>query len=70
MYCMYYHDFNQALTFSKKKLEEWYEKTKEQEKARVVVIHGKFSNDHFLLDEKGYGYFINFEKAHLGPPIP
>ncbi len=68
MYCMYYHDFNQALTFSKKRLEEWYEKSKEQEKVRVVVIHGKFSNDHFLLDEKGYGYFINFERAQLGPP--
>ncbi len=68
MYCTYYHDFNQALSFSRKRLEEWYEKTKEQDKVRVVVIHGKFSNDHFLLDEKGYGYFINFERAQVGPP--
>nr|WP_295971465.1 spore coat protein YsxE [uncultured Bacillus sp.] len=68
MYCMYYHDFNQALFFSKKRLEEWYEKTKDQEKVRVVVVHGKLSSDHFLYDDRGYGYFINFEKATIGPP--
>lgn len=68
MYCMYYHDFHQALNFSKKRLERWYELTKEQDKVRVVIYHGKLSTDHFLFDEKGFGYFINFEKAGTGPP--
>lgn len=68
MYVTFYHGFNQALSFSKKKLEEWYEMTKEQEKVRVVVIHGKLSSEHFLFDDRGYGYFINFEKAAIGPP--
>lgn len=68
MFCTYYHDISQALKFSKKKLTEWYEATKEQEKARVVIIHGKMANDHFVYDDKGYGYFINFEQANIGSP--
>ncbi|MCQ6273505.1 spore coat protein YsxE [Bacillus sp. V3B] len=68
MFCSYYHDINQALKFSKKKLKEWYEATKEHEKARVVIIHGKMADDHFLYDDKGYGYFINFEQANIGSP--
>lgn len=69
MFCSYYHDMSQALKFSKKKLTEWYEATKEQEKARVVIIHGKMANDHFIYDDKGYGYFINFEQANIGSPF-
>lgn len=68
MFCTYYHDLNQALKFSKRKLEEWYEATKDLEKVRVAVNHGKLSNDHFVYNEKGYGYFINFENAHIGLP--
>lgn len=68
MFCMYYHDTKQALTYSENKLKEWFEKTKEDEKARVSIIHGKVSPEHFLYDEKGYGYFINFENAKYGPP--
>jgi spore coat protein YsxE len=67
-FCLYYHDVHQALRFSKHKLEAWYEKTKDEEKIRTVLIHGKFSSDHFLFDEKGYGYFMNFESARQGSP--
>ncbi|WP_318508173.1 spore coat protein YsxE [Bacillus sp. T3] len=67
-FCLYYHDVHQALRFSKKQLEAWYEKTKEEEKIRTVLIHGKFSSDHFLFDNKGYGYFMNFENARQGSP--
>lgn len=67
MFCSYYFDVSQALTFSLRKLEEWFEKTKDQEKVRTVVTHGKVSIQHFLLNERGYGYFINFENAHTAP---
>lgn len=69
LFCLYFNEIVQALSFSKKKFEEWYEKTKEQEKARMVINHGKISSEHFLFDEKGYGYFANFEDAGFGSPI-
>ncbi len=69
LYCMYYNEISQALRFSKAKFEEWYENTKEQENARMVITHGKLSSEHFLYDERGYGYFINFENARYGSPI-
>ncbi|WP_108669421.1 spore coat protein YsxE [Peribacillus acanthi] len=67
LYCSYYHDISQALTFSIKKLEEWYEKTKDSEKLRTVVTHGKVSISHFLYDDRGYGHFINFEDSKTAP---
>jgi spore coat protein YsxE len=69
LYCLYYHEISQAASFSKTKFEDWYESTKENEKARMVITHGKLSADHFLYDERGYGYFINFENARYGSPI-
>lgn len=69
LFCLYYSEISQALRFSKAKFEEWYEGTKENEKARMVVIHGKLSSEHFLYDERGYGFFINFENAAYGSPI-
>ncbi|WP_042354892.1 spore coat protein YsxE [Bacillus rubiinfantis] len=69
LFCLYYNEISQALRFSKAKLEEWFEKTQDDEKARMVVTHGKLSSEHFLYDNRGYGYFINFEKAAYGSPI-
>lgn len=69
LFSLYYNEISQALGFSKTKFEEWYENTKDQEKARMVINHGKISTEHFLYDEKGYGYFINFEGARYGSPI-
>lgn len=69
LYCLYYNEISQALRFSKTKFEEWHESTKELEKARMVITHGKLSSEHFLYDERGYGYFINFENARYGSPI-
>lgn len=69
LFCLYYNEIGQALRFSKAKFEEWYESTKEQEKARMVVIHGKISSEHFLYDERGHGYFTNFEEARYGSPF-
>lgn len=68
-FALYYHDISQGLQFSINKLKDWYEKTKESEKARTVIVHGKISTEHFLYDDKGYGYFTNFEKARHGAPL-
>ncbi|MGM9926568.1 MAG: spore coat protein YsxE [Bacillus sp. (in: firmicutes)] len=67
LFCSYYYDVFQAVTFSLRKFEEWYEETKEQEEIRTVVTHGKLSVKHFLFDERGYGYFINLENARIVP---
>jgi len=69
MFVLSYHDTSQALRYSMNKLKAWYEKTKDQEKARTVVVHGKISPEHFLYDDKGYGYFSNLERARRGSPI-
>ncbi|MHC0037457.1 spore coat protein YsxE [Pseudoneobacillus sp. C159] len=68
-FCLYYHDVRQAQRFAITKLGEWYEATKDQEKVRTVINHGKVSTEHFLYDEKGYGFFANFEESKLGSPI-
>ena len=69
IFSLYYHNIRQAMEFAKGKLQEWHEKTKEQKKSRMVLLHGKVSPDHFLYDEKGYGYFANFEAARYGSPM-
>lgn len=69
LFSLYYHDVSQALKFSTNKLKDWYEKTKDSEKARTVIIHGKVSTEHFLYDDRGYGYFMNFENARQGSPL-
>lgn len=68
-FCLYYSQIRQAMFFARQKLESWYEKTKDQKKSRTVILHGKLSNEHFVYDERGYGYFINFEDARQGSPI-
>ena len=69
LFCLYYNNIRQAMGFAKQKLEDWREKTKDQKKARMVQLHGNLSTEHFLYDDKGYGHFINFEKARTGSPI-
>lgn len=68
MFCSYYSDISQALKYSIKKFKEWFEKTKDEEKVRTVVTHGKLSLKHFINDQRGYGYFINFENSRVAPP--
>lgn len=69
LFCLYYNDVTNAQRFAKEQFEGWYEVTKEDVKARVVFTHGKLSSEHFLLDERGYGYFSNLEKTHLASPL-
>ncbi|PLS16879.1 spore coat protein YsxE [Bacillus sp. M6-12] len=67
-FCMYYTDIFQALTYAEKKLDEWYDKSKDSAKIRTVITHGKVSAQHFIQDERGYGHFINFENTKTVPP--
>ncbi|KKK33044.1 spore coat protein [Mesobacillus campisalis] len=69
LFCLYYNSIRQAMGFAREKLKSWKEQTKDQKKARMVLLHGKVSTEHFLYDDKGYGYFINFEDTRLGSPI-
>lgn len=62
-FCTYYYDISQALDFSIKKFEQWYKIISEKKKVRTVAIHGKFSPEHFLFSDSGYGYFVNMEKT-------
>jgi spore coat protein YsxE len=68
-FCMYYHEITLAYQYAIRKLEEWYEETKEEKKTRVVITHGKVSPEHFLFDENGYGFFTNYERAKMTTPI-
>ncbi|MES1045785.1 spore coat protein YsxE [Heyndrickxia sp. FSL K6-6286] len=69
MFCTFYQDIFRAAKYSKEQLEKWYEVSKDQEKGRTVVVHGKISTEHFLYDERGYGYFSNFEQSNILSPI-
>ncbi len=69
LFCQYYQDIRQAMGYSRRKLDDWKENTAELTKARMVMLHGKSSLDHFVFDERGYGYFINFEGSTNGSPI-
>ncbi|MBS4194845.1 spore coat protein YsxE [Lederbergia citri] len=69
LFCTIYREINGAERFALNKLKEWQEATSEETKTRSVIIHGKLSNEHFLYDENGTGYFTNFEEAQMASPI-
>ena len=69
LFCSYYRDISHALSYSKRRLKEWFEAAKDHEKERIVITHGKISNEHFLYDDNGYGYFINFEQSNMSSPL-
>lgn len=69
LFCTFYQDTTQALKYAREKLEQWDEEAKKLKKVRTVMIHGKVSLEHFLYDQRGYGYFTNFEDARQASPI-
>lgn len=56
-----------ALNYSKEKLEEWYKLKSKETKERVVLLHGKPSLDHFLIDNKKQ--LISWDKCRRDSPI-
>ncbi|RST76230.1 spore coat protein YsxE [Siminovitchia acidinfaciens] len=69
LFCTFYHEVTMAQNYSIRKFNEWYDVSKEQTKARSVIVHGKISPEHFLYNEQGTGYFTNFESAMTASPI-
>ncbi|MBS4173722.1 spore coat protein YsxE [Bacillus sp. FJAT-49736] len=69
LFCMFNNDIRRAHDFAKQKLTEWYENSKEVTTGRTVITHGKISTEHFLYDDRGYGYFSNFENSKIASPL-
>ncbi len=69
LFCTFYSEIAGGQRFSLQKLKEWHETSKEETKARSVIIHGKISTEHFLYNENGVGFFTNFEKAGIATPL-
>jgi len=68
-YCTFYYEMTRALEFGFGKLDQWNDEMEEKEKIRLVTSHGKLSAKHFIYDERGNGFFINFEHAKDASPI-
>jgi len=69
LYCTIFNDLYKGTIYALHSLENWYNAVKDNKKVRTVFIHGKVRPEHFLLDERGHGYFINFEKSRVHSPI-
>lgn len=69
LYTQYFIEVIRALKFAKDQFQQWYDISKEQKKARMVLVHGKISTEHYIYDDRGYGYFLNFEKSRYGNPL-
>lgn len=55
------------LGFSKEKLDNWYDKIKDNDKERVALIHNNLTLDHYLKSDKDY--LISWDKAKVDSPI-
>jgi spore coat protein YsxE len=69
LFCLYYYEISQSFIYAKERLKTWKEETKEDKKTRTVRIHGNLATDHFIMDEKGAGYFINLEQSRQATPL-
>lgn len=65
-FVQYYNDFEKAYQYALRKLTEWRKALESKKKMRTVLVHGKINPTHFIYDDKGYGYFINFENSYRG----
>ena len=68
-FCTTYFKTKQAIEFSQTKLEEWEAWAKETKESRTVTNHGDLSLGHYVVDQTGRGYFINFEKSRTASPV-
>lgn len=68
-FCTTYFKSKQAIEFSEARLAEWEDWAKEVKESRTVINHGDLSLAHYVVDQTGRGYFINFEKSKLASPV-
>ncbi|RJS59851.1 hypothetical protein CJ483_07015 [Bacillus sp. PK3_68] len=66
LFCLYYTDVRQAFFYAKEKLKEWKEATEEEEKERMVQVHGKLDPGHFLIDRGGEATLLTW--SNLAEP--
>lgn len=65
-FVQYFNEFYKAYEYALRTFTMWKNTILESNKIRTVLLHGNVSRDHFVYDEKGYGYFINFEQSRFG----
>lgn len=68
-FCTTYFKARQSIEFSELKLGQWENWAKEIKESRSVMNHGDLSLGHYVVDQTGRGYFINFEKSKLASPV-
>ena len=68
-YVFYYHELKSAYAFALNCLEVWREEMLETKRARTCLVHGKLHPDHYLIDDRNVGDFVNFEKSRIASPI-
>lgn len=68
-FVQYYHEIRKAYEYALSTIEKWHKKMEDVEKVRTVLVHGNLSTNHFIFDEKGYGYFISMEKSQISSPF-
>lgn len=56
-----------SLEFCKQELDKWYEKVKNSQKKRLVIIHNNLSLEHFLRNDNSY--LISWDKSRIDMPI-
>lgn len=57
----------EALDFSQREIEVWYEEVKNEKKRRVVVLHNNLDLSHFIRNEESY--LISWNRAKIDNPI-
>lgn len=57
----------EALDFSQREIEVWYEEVKSEKKRRVVVLHNNLDLSHFIRNEESY--LISWNRAKIDNPI-
>ena len=57
----------EALDFSQREIEVWYEEVKNEKKRRVVVLHNNLDLSHFIRNEESY--LISWNKSRIDIPI-
>lgn len=68
-YVFYYHEIKSAYQFALNGLEKWREEMLATKRTRTCCIHGQMNPDHYLIDDRNFGYLINFEKSQIASPI-
>ncbi|MFS1517732.1 spore coat protein YsxE [Bacillus sp. SCS-151] len=65
----YFHEIMQAIHFAERNLDQWFERTEQKKHSRVSIVHGNVSPEHVVSNDKGKGYFINFERSSVASPV-